>query len=158
MRTFILILLSALLPIIGYANDLKTQIKQDLLNQSKIGNYQLGKKYILAFPPNESASFGWSDSALEVYVSSPTDTKVNVDVYGKKSSHDIIAGEVLVLDDAAGILKSKAEIREPNKALNKTITLEADLPISVFVLNMKSTTSDGYMAIPVDHWGKEYLH
>ncbi len=160
MKKFILlIMLTMIIPLTGRADDtVKKQIKSDLVKQFKVGNYQLGKKYILAIPPNETASFGWADSAMEIYVSSQSDAVVEIDVLGKVTTHQINAHDVLIINDSYGLTKTACEIREPYLASNKTISIESDVPVSVYVMNSKSTTSDGYMAIPVEHWDKEYLH
>ncbi len=158
-QVILLILLTLIIPFTGQADDtVKKQIKKDLIQQFKVGTYQLGKKYIIAIPPNETASFPWMDSAIEVYVAAATNTDVDISVFGKLFHETIKANDVLVIDDNMALYKQSAEIREPNNASDKTITISADSPISVYVMNSKATTSDGYMAIPVEHWGKEYTH
>lgn len=148
-----------MIPFVLKANeDIKAKIKADLIKGMEIGNYQMGKKYIVAIPPNETASFGWSDSAMEIYVAGAYDTNLDLTILGIKKTEKLRAGEVIVINDELGLTKTAAEIREPNLATDKTVIIEADKPVSVYVMNSKSTTSDGYMAIPVEHWGREYLH
>ncbi len=159
MKKFILLILCvALLPIVSRGNDTKKAIKANLVQQFKMGNFQEGRKFIVAIPPNESPSYHWSDSAMEIYISSASDTYLKL--YGLVTTKTILvkAGEVYVVSENEGLMKTSAECREPNTATNKTITIEASSPVSVYVMNSKSTTSDGYMAIPVDNWDTEYLH
>jgi hypothetical protein len=124
----------------------------------KLGNYQTGTKYIVAFPPNETAGFGWDDSAIEIYIASAFDVSLDIDIMGTKKTRMLKGGSVFTINDREGLSKTAAECREPNTATTKTITIEASKPVSVYVMNSKNTTTDGYMAIPVEHWGNEYLH
>ncbi len=159
MKKFILLILCiAIIPIVSSGSDTKKAIKANLVKQFKMGNFQEGKKFIVAIPPNETASYGWSDSAIEIYISTASDTDLELDVLGTKSTTSIKAGDVLVLNEGKGLTKTSAECREPNMATNKTITIEASSPVSVYVINSKNLSSDGYMAIPVDNWDTEYLH
>ncbi len=160
MKKYILILFLALMtPFILKANDEVIQkLRQDLLKSGKIDNYQLGYKYIVAIPPNESSRYGWSDSAIEIYIAAKTYTNIELSIFGSKGAAIIRPNDVFVVDETMGFTKTSAEIRDPNKALDNTVIIKADSPVSVYVLNSKSATSDGYMAIPVDFWGKEYLH
>ncbi len=158
-KYFLLILFLLLFPFALRANeDVKNQIKADLISNMKLNNYQMGRKFIVAIPPNETASFGWSDSAIEIYVAGPHDTNLEMNILGSIKKERLRAGEVVVIDENMGLTKSVAEIRDIFTATNKTVTIEADAPVSVYVMNSKNTTTDGYMAIPVEHWGKEYLH
>ncbi len=144
----------------GMANtkELKKKIYKQRVKDLKLGKGQMGRKFIVAIPPNETASFGWSDSAMEVYVAGANDTELELNILGSTKKEKLRAGEVIIIDESMGLTKSAAEIREPFTRTNKTVTIKADRPVSVYVMNSKNTTSDGYMAIPVDSWQNEYMH
>ncbi len=144
----------------GFADtkELKKKIYKQRVQDLKLGKGQMGRKFIVAVPPNETASFGWSDSAMEIYVAGANDTDLELSILGSKKKEKLKAGEVIVINDEMGLTKTAAEIREPNTATDKTVIIEASKPVSVYVMNSKSTTSDGYMALPVDSWQKEYMH
>ncbi len=138
--------------------ELKKQIYKERVKDLKLGQGQMGRKFIIAIPPNEEPGFGWGNSAMEVYIASAIDVDLDLTILGSKKKEKLRGGEVLILNDENGLNKTAAEIREPNTATNKTITIEASGPVSVYVMNSKNLTSDGYMALPVDSWQKEYIH
>jgi hypothetical protein len=140
------------------APQIKKAIKANLIKSGQVANYQDGKHYIIAIPPNETESFTWNDSAIEVYIASAFDTNLEIDIFGNKKTAFLKANEVYVLNEKNGLMKENCECRLPNIALPKTIEITADQNITVHVINSKNTTSDGYMAIPVEWWGNEYLH
>ncbi len=155
----LLIIALMLLSLQSKAQDLlENSLKEQLTRQMKLGNYQTGTKYIIAIPPNETAAYGWSDSAIEIYIASAFDVSLELDIMGTKKTIMLKGGDVFTINDSEDLSYTAAECREPNTATTKTITIEASKPVSVYVLNSKNTTTDGYMAIPVEHWGNEYLH
>ncbi len=160
MKKFILLIFIALLlPGLVQSNDIvKNTIKKDLIKEFKLGNYQTGRKFLIAIPPNESNSFGWGDASLEIYISSAEDVNLKMLVLGKYSETFLKADSVYVVNEKDGLAKTEAECREYNQVTRKTVTIEADKAISVYVVNSKITTTEGYMAIPIDQWGTKYVH
>ena len=125
--------------------------------QNNIVQGASGTEFWIAIPPNEVSSH--PVDALEIYVSSLFDTEVHVyDASADRTyKRSINAGEVRTLTDARGETNWTWEIREFEQVVRKGIRLTADYPINVFVINAKSFTSDGYMALPVRLWDTEHI-
>ncbi len=158
-RILLNIFLFLIFSTIAFSDDsIEQQIKADLIENMEIDNYQMGYKYILAFPPNEAETHQSDDNALQIYVSSNVFTNLDINIFGTSVKESVLANGYLVIDDKMGLDEEIAEVRTPNTTSNKTITIKADNPISVYVMNSRSTSTDGYMAIPVENWGREYLH
>ena len=120
-------------------------------------NGSLGKEFWIAIPPNEIPPF--PVTSLEIYIASSFDTEVTVydAAGGTQYKRKITAGQVRTLSDKRGETNWTWEVREYEQVVNKAIRITADQPISVYVLNGKVTTSDGYLAIPTAAWGKNYI-
>ena len=116
-----------------------------------------GKEFWIAIPPNEISSH--PVDALEIYVASAFDTEVEVfDAAADRTyRRKITAGEIRTLSDSRGETNWTWEIREFEQVVRKAVRLRADQPISVYVLNAKSFSSDGYLAIPTSTWGRNYM-
>ncbi len=137
---------------------LKKEIYKQRVKDLKLGKNPMGRKFIVAIPPNEVTNFTGANAAMEIYIASAQDVDVKLTILGTKKNASIKAGEVLLIDGSLGLTKDAAEVRELNTATKKTITIEGSKPLSVYVMNSKDLTSDGYMAIPVSAWQKEYMH
>lgn len=120
-------------------------------------NAVFGKEYWIAIPPNEVP--GYSVIALEIYVASVFDTEVEVleAETGKSYKKTLKKGEILTLTDSRGETNWAWEIRNAEVVEPKGIRLTSAKPISVYVLNSKVFTSDGYMAIPTKLWDTNYI-
>lgn len=116
-----------------------------------------GKEFWIAIPPNEINPF--PTNSLDVYVASAFDTEVEVfDASGSRTyKRQVKAGQIRTLSDTRGETNWTWEIREYEQVVKKGVRLRAKQPISVYVLNSKVTTSDGYLAIPVSGWGTEHM-
>jgi len=116
-----------------------------------------GKEFWIAIPPNEILPF--PTTSLEIYVASAFDTEVEVfDAAGNRTyRRKVTAGEIRTLSDSRGETNWTWEVREYEQVVKKAVRLRSKQPISVYVLNGKVTTSDGYLAIPVSSWGKEHM-
>ncbi|HLP27901.1 MAG TPA: choice-of-anchor D domain-containing protein [Candidatus Didemnitutus sp.] len=117
----------------------------------------LGTDFWIAIPPNEVNPFPVNQ--LEVYVASAFDTEITVfDASGDKTyRRQVKAMEIRTLSDARGETNWTWEIRESEQVVRKGVRITSKKPISVYVINSKTTTSDGYLAIPVSGWGREYV-
>ncbi len=160
MKKFVILFVFSVLFFSGLnaSDNVTEQIKAQLISQFKVGNYNIGSKYIIAIPPNETAYFGWADAFIEIHISAKTDAFVKLNILGVKSQTKIAAGDILKIDETMGLNKSTTECREYNLATSKTIIIEADVPVAVSVFNLKSATGEGYSAIPVELWGTSYIH
>jgi hypothetical protein len=116
-----------------------------------------GTEFWIAIPPNEINPFPVDE--LEIYVASAFETEIEVfDAAGAKTyKRKIQPYEIRTLSDKRGETNWTWECREPEQVVKKAVRITAKKPISVYVLNSKVTSSDGYMAIPVNGWGTEYL-
>lgn len=116
-----------------------------------------GTEFWIAIPPNEINPYPVDE--LEVYVASAFDTDIEVfDAAGDKTYRRTLKSyQVRTLSDSKGETNWTWELREPEQVVRKGIRIRAKQPISVYVLNSKAATSDGYMAIPVTGWGNEYI-
>ncbi len=117
----------------------------------------LGTEYWIAIPPNEINPFPVDE--LEIYVASAYETEIEVyDAAGSKTyKRKLMPYEIRTLSDKRGETNWTWEVRDAEKVVKQGIRIIAARPISVYVLNSKTTTSDGYMAIPVSAWGTEYV-
>ena len=116
-----------------------------------------GTEFWICIPPNEIPPH--NVSALEVYVASAFDTKITVydAAASQQYTRNIDAGEIRTLTDSRGETNWTWEVRDYEVAVPKAIRITADKPISVYVLNGKVFTSEGFLAIPTNVWGKEYI-
>lgn len=121
-------------------------------------NVAEGTEFFVAIPPNELNPF--PTNTLAIYICSAFDTKVEVEDYstGQIASYQVAKNVVRKLTDANGGTSWNWELRESEQVLLNGIGIRSAKPISVYVLNSKQTSSDGYMAIPTSAWGKEYIH
>lgn len=137
-------------------------LQEQLLSGNTVGSSSQGYEFFIAIPPNETAGYPYGE--LEVYVASTKPTEVSL-MYG--SSNALISKKtinvpmgVVVFSNKTGEMDFLAhEIRTPETVLDKGLRIVSDKnPVSVYVLNSKVTTSDGYMAIPTSSWGQDYIH
>ncbi|MFA7325603.1 MAG: IgGFc-binding protein [Candidatus Kapaibacterium sp.] len=128
-------------------------------------NASEGTRFLIAFPQNERTSNSSRDDfntnvKLAIYISSSTDATITLENHSnsKVLTRTIKKDEVLTLDNFE--LGKQSEIEETSDGLisNKVIEILSDKPISVFVINSKNNTSDGYLAYPVSEWGNNYIH
>ncbi|MBK6291844.1 MAG: T9SS type A sorting domain-containing protein [Ignavibacteria bacterium] len=116
-----------------------------------------GTEFWIAVPPSETEAH--PTELLEVIVTSQQATMV--EVYdastGRTFVRQIADSGVIRLTNANGDVSWLSEIRESEQPTAKGIRLRSSYPISVFVLNSKQYTHDGYRAIPTQCWGKDYI-
>lgn len=117
----------------------------------------LGLEYWIAIPPNEINPFPVDE--LEIYVASAYETEIEVfdASRGTTIKRKLMPYEIRTLSDKRGETNWSWEVRDTEQVVRKGIRIIARKPISVYVLNSKVTTTDGYMAIPVSAWGTEYV-
>lgn len=117
----------------------------------------MGTEFWIAIPPNELNPF--PVEALEVYIASAVDTQVEVFDAGQNRTNklSVKAQQVRTLSDMRGETSWNWEVRESETVVRKGVRITSPTPITVFVLNSKSVTTDGYMALPVSAWDTEYI-
>lgn len=116
-----------------------------------------GKEFWIAIPPNETVTF--PVGTLELYVTSAYDTEVTVFAPGDGTTkrRRIPANQIVTFNDKDGATNWNWEIRAFETPVVKGVRITADKPISIYVLNSKLTTSDGYLALPTSVWGTDYM-
>ncbi|GBD07432.1 hypothetical protein HRbin21_01257 [bacterium HR21] len=123
-----------------------------------LNNSAQGREFWIAIPPNEVD--GYPGQLLEIYVTSSYNTEVTLysALDGRVIRKPVRAMDITTFSLLNGELFWSDEIRESETVTQKGIRLSAPQPISVYVLNGKQYTSDGYLALPVNVWGTEYMH
>jgi len=129
-----------------------------LYGMSSLTAKPLGYHYILGFPANDKEES--NKDIIAIYVASEYNGTFQLKngLTGLNKSFEIKAGDVTRLTTKDGDASWDWENRTIGKAEPKGIEIISDVPISVNVLIGKSYTSEGYTAIPVEAWGKKYIH
>ena len=132
---------------------------------SFMGASNAGKEFYLTFHPcwNDAAS---PNSSLRIYVSSMYKTTVKLEIpgLGITRTKEIIPNEVIEfpLLVSEGLLYDKGNGADPippkpeGVGIKRAIKITSDDPIVCYGMVRFQYTSDGYLAIPVNNWGKHY--
>jgi len=125
-------------------------------------NASEGTRFLVSFPQNERTNSRDFDNnvKLALYVSSSIGATITLKNHfnSRTVTRTINKDEILTLDNFE--LGSQNEIEETSdgQISRKVIEITSNNPISVFVINSKNNTSDGYLAYPVSEWGNNYIH
>jgi len=123
--------------------------------QELLTNGSQGKEFYFCFPLNDSPI--QPVTAREIYVTSSRNTQFRYEIPGlgfqKVFNVQAMRVTVLSLRDVP-----MPEAEESEVPLDLAARIIADDPVSVYVYNGKQVSSDGYLAIPVQSWGTEYIH
>lgn len=116
-----------------------------------------GREFWIAIPQNEVESH--PTERIEIHLVSQNPCSVVVtDFYSEtQRTYTLGANEDRVLTDARGEVTWASEVIESEQVVPKGIRIVSTEPISVFVLNSKQYTHDGYRALPLHTWGREYV-
>ena len=117
-----------------------------------------GTEFYVAFPLNDNED--QQSQTLAIYVTSRVDNKVTIfnELLGIDDTKIIKANETVEFSTIKGGLEKSVEQKITDKVINAGIKITSDSPVSVYCLNSKFATSEGYMAIPTKSWGTEYIH
>ncbi len=127
-------------------------------------NSAQGKEFWIAIPPNEADGQPLGNTGeigLEIYVTSSKNCTVTMEIPGadKKVTKKVSAMNITTFTSTQQDLTFNMEVRESEKILtDKGIWIHADQPISVYVLNHRNVTADGFLAIPITSCGTDYIH
>ena len=126
--------------------------------EAVLNNSAQGKDFWFAIPMNDNASAPLN--AIEIYVTGSTNTVVTLEVPGQGFSRKktLKALDVVTFSTRDGSVSSGWELTSSEIPDNMGIHVFATAPISVYVLNAKPVTSEGYLALPTSVWGTEYIH
>ena len=125
--------------------------------EQMLNSGSMGTEFWIAIPPNELNPYPVEQ--LDIYLASAVDTDVEIYDAGndKTIRRTLKANEVRTLTDAKQETSWTWEVREPEQVITKGIRIRSTNPISVCVLNSKTASTDGYMALPTSSWDKEYI-
>ncbi|MBS1537098.1 MAG: choice-of-anchor D domain-containing protein [Bacteroidetes bacterium] len=166
MKSFVKVLFTILFasvlafPIQARTLDAKTEaIRKKIKDADRVlNNTAQGREFWLAVPLNDVKA--QPTLQLEFYVTSSYNTLVTMEVPGTGfiRSKKLLANEVVIFTTKDGSATYDFEIVSSQVADPRGIHITADQAISVYVMNGKQVTSDGYLALPVNTWGTEYIH
>ena len=111
-----------------------------------------GTHFLIGFMQNEIDIFG-TGLVLQLFITSQFNAEIKVRIPRMQEEvYRINPKKVFRLD-----LPSYIENRQSEVNLPISVELISDVPITVYAFNSQYTSSDGYAAIPVTHWGNEYV-
>ncbi|MGQ9819304.1 MAG: choice-of-anchor D domain-containing protein [Candidatus Kapaibacteriales bacterium] len=136
---------------------------QKITAEQMLFNSSQGKEFWIAIPPNEDDRQPYGNTgeiAIEIYVTSSKNTMCTVEVPGLKliRSKKVEAFKITTFSTLTNDLQWALEVRQSEQPIPLGIHVYADQPISVYVLNHRGYTADGYLAIPISSCGTEYIH
>jgi hypothetical protein len=140
------------------------ETKSKFLDMTKNNGSTLGTRFVLGFPPNENETFG--TQSLAVYIAAPEETEVRLYTDEGLFNTFVIPRQEVALVSSADVNDPRAydfswafeNWRNETPMKGRSLIVESDLPVSIYVLNSKPTSTEGYLAIPVASWGKKYIH
>ncbi|MFA7327107.1 MAG: T9SS type A sorting domain-containing protein [Candidatus Kapaibacterium sp.] len=117
-----------------------------------------GTEFFVAFPLNDSED--QQLQTLAIYVTSRVDNKVTIfnPRLNINDTRIIKANETVEFSTVKGGFDISVEQKVTDTVINNGIKITSDFPVSVYCLNSKFASSEGYMALPIKSWGKEYIH
>lgn len=136
---------------------------QKITAEQMLFNSSQGKEFWIAIPPNEDDRQPYGNTgeiAIEIYVTSSKNTMCTVEVpgLGLIRSKKVEAFKITTFSTLTNDLQWALEVRQSEQPVGLGIYVHADQPISVYVLNHRGYTADGYLAIPISSCGTEYIH
>ncbi len=158
-------LLFLLLFCTNFSFDLSAQDKksEQILKKVPSAEYLLnnaaqGRDYWFGIPMNDDVVQPML--GIEFYITSSYDTEVTVEVplEGFKMTKKVKAEKITTFSTKDGTVSPGWEVATSEKAENKGIHVYSKHPISVYVMDAKDVTTDGFLALPTSTWGREYMH
>lgn len=126
-------------------------------------NSAQGREFYIAIPPNEADGQplgNTQERSIDIYVTSSKNCNVTLEIpgLGYKLTKPVQAMKITTFNTFRNETSFQWEVRESEKVLDLGIRIYADQPISVYVMNTRMVTSDGYLAIPTSACGTDYIH
>lgn len=126
-------------------------------------NSAQGREFYIAIPPNEADGQplgNTQERSIDIYVTSSKNCNVTVEIpgLGYKLTKPVQAMKITTFNTFRNETSFQWEVRESEKVLDLGIHVYADQPISVYVMNTRMVTSDGFLAIPTSACGTDYIH
>ena len=129
-----------------------------VVTQNECNSNVLGKKFVIGFPDN----YGLIEPNIELHILL---VSFNTEMTEVKLSSKFLLndgtpfGRVIQLQPGGYervVIPSELEIIGSVKS-GKTIIIESDYKISVYAIHLEPYTTDGYLAIPVENLGNQYV-
>ncbi len=131
----------------------KKKLKESLLNANALGTH-----YVVAFPPNDRWNNGRQLIGIFIASSEQTDVRITSPSGFDRSYQVPKMGVISVNTDNDLNWGMQLDELDEDKRTNKGFIIKSKKPISVYVIVSKQVTSEGYLAIPVNVWGTDYIH
>lgn len=128
-----------------------------ITTQGNDGYSSVGKEFYVAFPKNGFDYY--QNPNLELYLSSVFDTEVLITnlINNQVYTFNLLANTTLTINH--NLFGTFEDLEIDNIGItNKILRIESENDISVYVLASKYASSDGYLSIPTNLWGKTYIH
>ena len=134
------------------------QMKQKFRHAMTQDRNSSGREFFVAFPYNDSKDQPGQN--LAIYVTSSVDTKVTIynAALGVNETKNVTSHEITEFSSVKGGIGWDVEVFDVEKKVDAGLRITSPDPISVYCMNSKNVTSEGYLAIPTNYWGTEYIH
>lgn len=131
-------------------NDPSEQLTRNITSQ--------GREFWIAVPQNDYSNP--LVNALEIYVTSSQSTTVTVEhsISRFRLTKEVLPYTVTTFSTRDGGALWNWELTKSEQIESGAIHITAEHPVSVYILNAKERSADGYTALPVQAWGQEYMH
>lgn len=124
---------------------------QEELPPEKVSSFE-GRHFFVGFMQNEIANDP-NGLIQQIYITSTREAEIIVSIPDVgDQTYNIREDSVLLINVPEELESNLSETVE-----QKTVEITSDVPITVYCFSSQSTTSDSYAAIPVSHWGNEYV-
>jgi hypothetical protein len=121
-------------------------------------NANEGKKFLVTFPQNTVRNM--DNTKLNIYIMSTTGANVHISYKHTQREMDITVPPNGMITLPYTYFGNAADIEDMSSGQisDKVFEINSDNYISVYVVNSKEFTSDGYLAYPVSEWDNNYIH
>lgn len=136
----------------------EAQMKQKFKHAMTQARNSSGREFYVSFPYNDYKDQPGQN--LAIYVTSSVNTTVNIfnAALGLNVTKNVTAHEITEFSSVKGGLGWDSEIYDVEKVVPGALKITSPDAIAVYCMNSKEVTSEGYLAIPINYWGKEYIH
>ncbi len=134
------------------------QMKQKFRHAMTQDRNSSGREFYVGFPYNDSKNQPGQN--LAIYITSSVDTKATIfnAALGINETKNVPAHEIVEFSSVKGGIGWDVEVYDLEKKVDAGLRITSPDPIAVYCMNSKSVTSEGYLAIPTNYWGTEYIH
>lgn len=125
------------------------------------GPNNAGTEFYLAFPANWEINT--ANKYIRLYISSDVETDVDIYVLGafkgsvKTIPNEVVTYDLTNLEGQIFVRSDQSVLPDDQVYTGKAVRIVAEKPIVVYGMNRTDFTSDGFLALPVDALGREYI-